>query len=88
MPIDKRHKNKVWDLPTDDRGRIETWDAVKVAVLMDIRDELQKLNTLFHCINFTDVPFKLDRIAKAAASTRTHAGRIAARVAPIRKKAK
>lgn len=29
-------------------GRIETWEQAGVAVLMDIRDELQILNRLLH----------------------------------------
>lgn len=54
--MDNRHKNKNWELPTDNNGRIQTWDYVKLAVLMDIRDELQKLNALLHCPNFVEIP--------------------------------
>lgn len=33
-------------------------------VLMDIRDELQKLNSLLHCQNFINIPTKLDTIRR------------------------
>ena len=57
--IDKRHKNQNWELPTQADGRIETWQAVGIAVLMDIRAELQELNALLHCKNFTGIPVAL-----------------------------
>jgi hypothetical protein len=40
-----------------------TWDHVAVEVLMDLRDELQRLNALLHCKNFVAIPRKLDAIA-------------------------
>jgi hypothetical protein len=61
---DQRHANKGWNLPTSAEGRIESWDMVKIAVLMDIRDELQRLNTLLYCKNFTGLPFTLKQIDK------------------------
>lgn len=70
MP-DKRHKNADWQLPTDDNGSIGTWQAVSIAVLMDIRDELQKLNALLHCQNMRNIPRKLDRIARSVGTIRT-----------------
>ena len=48
--------NVQWDLPSDANGRIATWQAMEIAMLMDIRDELQKLNHLLGCQNFIDVP--------------------------------
>lgn len=39
----------------------EVWQLV---VMNEILQELKKLNRLLHCHNFTDVPFKLDKIAK------------------------
>jgi len=62
--VDTRHKNGNWRLPTDAKGRIETWQAVEVAVLMDIRDELQRLNGLLHCVNFTGIPATLRSIRR------------------------
>lgn len=48
-----RYPNANWSLP---ELRCETWEQVNVAVLMDIRDELQKLNRLLHCSNFLEIP--------------------------------
>jgi hypothetical protein len=62
MSKDTRHKNGNWALPTTPDGRIEAWDYVKIALLMDIRDELQTLNRLLGCYNFTRLPHILDRI--------------------------
>lgn len=55
-----RHKDANWNL----HDRIQTWDEAQVSVLMDTRDELQKLNRLLHCHNFIDIPHKLERIKK------------------------
>lgn len=54
-----RHKNGDWNIPDGDELR---WEHVPIAVLMDIRDELQKLNRLLYCNNFTRIPYKLDQI--------------------------
>lgn len=54
-----RHKDSDWKLPGP---QIETWEQVSVAVLMDIRDELKKLNTLLHCQNFIEIPRSLKKI--------------------------
>lgn len=47
-----RHKNSNWTLPD---GPLE-YAAASLAVLMDIRDELQTLNSVFRCRNFQDIP--------------------------------
>lgn len=52
-----RRQNENWNLPD-----AITWSHVPIAVLMDIRDELQKLNRLLHCGNCVAIPHKLDRI--------------------------
>lgn len=54
------HKNATWNVALDN----PSWDAAHAAILMDIRDELQKLNGLFRCMNFLNIPFKLDKIVK------------------------
>ena len=59
----KRHKNGQWLLPSSDTtGNIESWDLVKVAVLMDLRDELQtanaKLEAIWHNANYTSYLLK------------------------------
>ncbi len=61
--MNKRFKNVDWDL-ANPQGTIASWTNVQIAVLMDIRDELQRLNRILGCHNFLDVPFKLDRIEK------------------------
>lgn len=61
---DTRHKNANWNLGQSNSNGRFTFDQIKVAVLMDIRDELQKLNRLLHCPNFVAIPRKLDAINK------------------------
>lgn len=41
-----RHKNMNWTLPTNTQGDRLTWDHAKIAVLMDIRDELQYIKEI------------------------------------------
>lgn len=66
--VDRRKKDVNWNAADAD-GSI-TWDRVPVAILMDIRDELKKLNALLHCHNFTDIPHKLERIKRNTAKKR------------------
>lgn len=47
-----RHKDADWNLPE----KLQAWDQVQVAVLMDIRDELKKMNGILNCTNFLDIP--------------------------------
>jgi hypothetical protein len=54
----------VWNLPTNSDGNLTSWDYVKIAVLMDIRDELQKLNGILSCQNFTNIPTTLRGIRR------------------------
>ena len=63
--MEKRFKNVNWSFTTASNGDIQTWEQVHAAVLMDIRDELQRLNTLLHCQNFQRIPAKLDSIRTA-----------------------
>jgi hypothetical protein len=42
-----RNKDVEWTLP----DKLDNWTQVNTAVLMDIRDELKKLNSLMHCSN-------------------------------------
>lgn len=55
-----RHGHQDWNLPTP----IGTWTNVQVALLMDIRDELQRLNRLLNCPNFLSIPTSLRAIRK------------------------
>ncbi len=62
---DTRHKNVNWDI-----GEVKeeaSFEQVKMALLMDIRDELHKLNALLSCHNFTDFPFVLRDIRSSVA---------------------
>lgn len=52
----------------DEQGRLYsdnyTFGAQYLAVLMDIRAELKKLNSLLHCQNATDIPHILRDIKR------------------------
>ena len=39
-----------------------TYESAQLAVLMDLRDELKRLNALLYCENFTDIPMILRKI--------------------------
>lgn len=58
---DTRRQNVGWSVCNEADGDRITWEGAKLAVLMDIRDELQKLNRLLGCSNFTDIPRILRR---------------------------
>lgn len=66
-----RHKDVQWGLP---EPKVETWEQVSVAVLMDIRDELQRLNTLLHCGNFVGIPSTLKSIRRAMPAKKPRRG--------------
>ena len=56
MSVMARFKDSEWpDLPNE-------WQFAHVRVLMDIRDELKRLNNLLHCSNFTGIPHTLTKI--------------------------
>lgn len=61
-----RHKDFDWNLPDGtlqaDGCRTYNYDIIQIALLMDLRDELKKLNVLLHCPNFIAIPWKLDQI--------------------------
>lgn len=69
-------KNVTWSISktggTDKDFRIARDDAA-LCVLMDIRDELQRLNSRLYCPSVTDIPIQLRKIA-------AHADRIKPRV--------
>lgn len=66
MPLKSRDetRNLQFRLHVDSPNQ---WDTARIqaAVLMDIRDELQKLNALLHCHNFTGIPTTLRSIRRA-----------------------
>lgn len=51
-----RFKDVNWNLAQAPGGAPATWEQVQLALLMDIRDELRRLNGLLHCPNFTGIP--------------------------------
>lgn len=55
-----RHKNKVWNLEDPHPGM----EGAILAALMDIRDEIQELNSVFRCRRFLAIPTALDEISK------------------------
>lgn len=62
---DTRRKNADWKLPMGGTDPF-TWDHAAIAVLMDIRDELQQANrylSTLHCSNFQRIPGYLRTIA-------------------------
>lgn len=66
---DKRRANADWCIYTD-KGWQGPWTmhvymAMQLAVLMDVRDELQRLNILLHCRNATEIPLILREIRDA-----------------------
>lgn len=53
--MSRRNKDIEWKIHNED-GTIPTWERVQVAVLMDIRDELKRLNNAIYCTNFQKIP--------------------------------
>jgi hypothetical protein len=58
-----RKKDVEWTLPE----KLEDWTQVNAAILMDIRDELKKLNELMHCSNVIKGFRALQRLDKRLA---------------------
>lgn len=48
-------KNLVWDVHKNSDGSW-SFDAAQLAVMLDIRDELQTLNAVFRCYNTLAIP--------------------------------
>jgi hypothetical protein len=58
-----RFKDINWNCGDGDNP--DSVNHAKLAVLMDIRDELKRLNQLLHCHNFTGIPMTLRSIRRA-----------------------
>lgn len=58
MALDARKKNAQWLLNVDANNKVSTDDA-QLAVLMDIRDELQQINRMLGCHR---IPKALDAV--------------------------
>lgn len=63
-----RLKDQAWNLPEGkpiSGGSTEhVCDSIHAALLMDIRDELKRLNGVFGCANFLEVPGVLRAIKR------------------------
>ncbi len=60
---DGRRKNTSWTVTIVAGGKEVSWEGAQLAVLMDIRDELQTLNRVLGCVRFTTIPDTLKTIA-------------------------
>lgn len=63
MPNDLRKKNMIWVIKENLNGSTPGMDA-QLAVLMDIRDELQALNRIVGYCDFLQIPRTLKRISE------------------------
>lgn len=54
----REKENAEWNFWMNDDGSVQT-DRVQAIVLLDIREELKKLNQLLNCPNFLSVPTSL-----------------------------
>lgn len=57
-----RKKDVNWNLPEQ-----VSWEGSTLAVLMDLRDELKRLNGVLSCPNFVGIPSTLRKIAAQTA---------------------
>lgn len=77
MRTHKQFPDIDWALATNDKGQIADWHMVKVAVLMDIREELRTLNRLLACPNFIQIPATLRSISRKLPAKRRRATKAA-----------
>jgi len=66
----RQRVNSEWETPEGDGFR---WEHVQIEVLMDIREELRRLNLLLHCQNFQNIPSKLEAIRRKLPTPRKRA---------------
>jgi hypothetical protein len=72
--MNKQFPDIEWNL-ADNAGNVETWERVQIAVMMDIRRELQSLNRLLACPNFTGIPETLRQIKRNTTKPRKRASK-------------
>lgn len=53
--------NCEWETPS---GNSFQWEHVQVEVLMDIRNELRRMNNILQCPNFVEIPSILRRVER------------------------
>lgn len=69
-----QHYGSNWTLPVTQYSGADgdhitaTSDRIQIILLQEIRDELQRLNALLSCVNFTGLPKVLKRIDKRLAT--------------------
>ncbi len=56
--MSERLKDRAWAFNST------THEDIQCALLMDLRDELKRLNALLHCPNFTGIPQTLHKIER------------------------
>lgn len=66
---DTRKKNVDWAILRNTNGTTSA-ETASLAVLMDIRDELQKLNRVFECHNFLRISQTLEQIRRSTTKKR------------------
>lgn len=66
---DMRKRGIEWGITPNSDGSF-SFTAAQLAVLMDIRDELKRLNGTLHCVNFLRIPSKLEAIRRNTAKPR------------------
>jgi len=63
-----RLKDENWNLNNGtlkvDGSRAYPIETIQAALLMDLRDELRRLNDLLHCQNFIEIPATLRSIRR------------------------
>ncbi len=52
---DTRRKDTNWNIGTADPDGRYTFDQIQTSILMDIRDELKRLNDVLHYQNFLEI---------------------------------
>jgi len=67
-----RFKNIVWHCGTENEKFLQPTSVhhSQLAVLMDIRDELQTLNRIFACPNFTALPRDISKLRSEVSGIR------------------
>lgn len=65
----RRDKDTEWGV-LNSAGKAHSWEAVIVSVLMDLRDELKRLNSAIYCHNFQRIPTTLRGIQRNTAKRR------------------
>jgi hypothetical protein len=58
-----RCTDQTWNVARQSDGYV-SYEAAQLAVMQDIRDELKKLNAIFHCSNALEIPTILRQIRR------------------------